>query len=238
MSEKETPRTCREKIEMLAAICAVIGLIFSIYIFVFPRYILDCDNDGIHDHYDACENPGCNIVDSSGCPRDSDGDGLEDCIDDCPLQKGDVINNGCPPSEVSAIIIYFVNYDAEGNDNVNLNGEWVEIYNISDQDIDMLGWKLYDESQHCFAFPYGFVLKAGQFVKIYTGSGENTASELYWGRSKPVWTNDGDCVFLVDENGTSMTLVRCEIILKSARDIRGFNIAVHSRTLSITLGIF
>lgn len=100
----------------------------------------------------------------------------------------------------SVIIIYFVNYDAEGNDNINLNGEWIEIQNISDQDVDMTGWKLYDESRHCFDFPYGFVLEAGKSVKIYTGSGENTAFELYWGCSKPVWANDGDCAYLVDNS--------------------------------------
>jgi len=48
------------------------------YQFFAPRYCLDVDEDGIHDEYDDCYNPGCTIVDAYGCPRDSDGDGIPD----------------------------------------------------------------------------------------------------------------------------------------------------------------
>jgi len=164
----------------------------------------DSDGDGVHDCNDECFDPECSIVDIHGCPKDSDGDGVHDCDDDCPYEKGDIINGGCPVREerTISIIIFFVNYDAEGeDDDANLNGEWVEIRNTGDQDMNMTGWKLHDESGHVFSFPYGFVLKAGQSVKIYTGSGENTASELYWGRNKSVWNNDRDCAYLVDDQG-------------------------------------
>lgn len=179
-------------LKIIAAIAGIIATLFVFYQFFAPRYCLDVDGDGIHDEYDDCYNPGCTIVDAYGCPRDSDTDGIPDFEDRCEIE----------------ITIYFVNYNAEGNDNINLNGEWVEIHNTGDQDIDMTGWKLLDESRHCFDFPYGFELKAGQSVKIFTGSGENTAFELYWGCSKPVWTNDGDCAFLVDNQGNEVD-IRC-----------------------------
>jgi hypothetical protein len=36
----------------------------------------DKDHDGIRDQDDSCDNPGCTVVDSAGCPRDSDNDGV------------------------------------------------------------------------------------------------------------------------------------------------------------------
>jgi hypothetical protein len=35
-------------------------------------------------------------VDSTGCPRDSDNDGVNDCDDDCLHEPGDPSNRGCP----------------------------------------------------------------------------------------------------------------------------------------------
>lgn len=175
----------------------------------------DTDGDGIPDDEDACYNPGCKIVDSQGCPKDSDGDGVNDCDDECPNEAGEKTNKGCPKKVIVSIEICSVNYDAPGNDNYNLNKEWVRICNTGNQDVNMSGWKLYDDSyrlgrarDHIFYFPSGFLLKAGQSVTIYTGSGINTTSKLYWGRKEgedigegAIWNNDGDCAYLVDEQG-------------------------------------
>ena len=58
----------------------------------------DNDGDGVNDDQDYCYNPGCHIVDSQGCPLDSDSDGVYDCDDSCPSEYGERSNNGCPPS--------------------------------------------------------------------------------------------------------------------------------------------
>ena len=97
--------------------------------------------------------------------------------------------------------ICLVNEDAQGDDNYNLNGEWVKICNTGDQNEDMTGWKLHDDDGHVYRFPFGFVLEKGKSVTIYTGSGEDAVSELYWGCSRSVWTNTGDCAYLVDKQG-------------------------------------
>lgn len=60
---------------------------------------VDQDNDGVIDNQDGCYNPDCHIVDSRGCPRDSDSDGQNDCEDDCPSEYGDRLHNGCPGPE-------------------------------------------------------------------------------------------------------------------------------------------
>jgi len=67
----------------------------------------DKDNDGVTDDRDNCYNPGCTVVDSIGCPKDSDGDGINDCDDDCVYDRGPVSNDGCPeepeePEEVDS----------------------------------------------------------------------------------------------------------------------------------------
>ncbi len=174
----------------------------------------DSDKDGIPDYADDCPYSDCPIVNTRGCPKDSDGDGLEDCYDDCPQQKGERTNKGCPVIQsVISIKICAANYNASGDDNYNLNGEWVEICNNGNQDVTMSGWKLYDDAyvkqratDHIFSFPNGFVLRAGQSVIVYTGSGINTTSALYWGRTEgqygAIWNNDGDCAYLVDAQGT------------------------------------
>ncbi|MBU7026495.1 MAG: hypothetical protein HXS48_06100 [Theionarchaea archaeon] len=56
----------------------------------------DIDNDGTIDDRDNCYNPDCNIVNSRGCPKDSDGDGVNDCDDECPSRCTKVDSNGCP----------------------------------------------------------------------------------------------------------------------------------------------
>ena len=56
----------------------------------------DRDKDGVTDDRDDCYNPGCTLVDSQGCPYDSDGDGVNNCDDHCKYSKGPASNNGCP----------------------------------------------------------------------------------------------------------------------------------------------
>ena len=175
-----------------------------------PEPERDTDQDGIPDSVDECHNPGCTIINPQGCPKDSDGDGLQDCYDACPYEPGEKTNEGCPVEQsIIRIEICRVNFNAPRDDNYNLNGEWVRICNTGNQDVDLSGWRLYDNaykegkcSDHVFYFPFGFVLQAGQSVTIYSGSGIDTGSSLYWGRTEgeygAIWTNEGDCAYLED----------------------------------------
>ena len=98
------------------------------------------------------------------------------------------------------IVISYVHYDAAGNDHYNLNDEYVVIWNRGSSPVDMTGWKLKDRAGHTFTFP-SFVLGPNKKVTIYTGSGTNTSTKLYWGRNRAVWNNDGDTAYLYDSNG-------------------------------------
>ena len=101
---------------------------------------------------------------------------------------------------VIRVEISLVKYDAPGDDNYNLNGEWVKISNTGDLDVDMSGWKLKDENKHVYYFPDEFLLKKDKSVTVYTGLGEDTTTELYWECSRSIWTNTGDCAYLIDES--------------------------------------
>ena len=96
------------------------------------------------------------------------------------------------------IVIEYVHYDAAGNDWDNLNDEYVVIRNTGTSDVNLAGWKLKDEVDHTYAFP-SFTLKAGHMVTVYTGSGTNTQSSLYWGSGSPIWNNDGDTAYLYSQ---------------------------------------
>jgi len=52
-----------------------------------------------------------------------------------------------------------------------------------------------DEANKRFVFP-AFVLKPGEHVTIYTGSGENTGAFLYWSSREAIWNNSGDTLYL------------------------------------------
>lgn len=98
------------------------------------------------------------------------------------------------------VFISRVEYDPPGDD---VEGEYVVITNGElFEDVNMSGWKLMDEKNHVYTFPpSGFILKAGASVKVHTGSGEDTATDLYWGRGSAVWNNNGDTAYLYDADG-------------------------------------
>ena len=109
----------------------------------------------------------------------------------------------CGAVSSGTIEIGEVHYDAAGNDNDNLNDEWVELINPANPAADLTGWSVKDESAtHRYRFPDGFSLPEGQTVRLHTGCGEDTATALYWcNRGSAVWNNSGDTVFVIDPNG-------------------------------------
>jgi len=102
----------------------------------------------------------------------------------------------------SSVHISDCKFNSPGDDKINLNGEWVEITNNGTSPISMPCWTLSDKNnKHLYRFPI-FTLNAGASVKVHTGSGTDTATDLYFGQSLPVWNNDGDTATLADSNGS------------------------------------
>lgn len=92
--------------------------------------------------------------------------------------------------------------NAPGQDNLNPNGEWIDIVNDGSTTAGLTGWSIRDEStRHRFSFPDGFSLPASDMVRVFSGCGDDTSTELYWCDGDAVWNNRGDTGFLVDEDG-------------------------------------
>jgi len=94
-------------------------------------------------------------------------------------------------------------YNSPGSDtgsNSSLNAEWVRITNSASTARVMTGWKIRDVTGHTYTFPT-FTLGAGKSVKLHTGKGTNTRTDLYWRATSYVWNNTGDRATLKNKSG-------------------------------------
>jgi len=72
------------------------------------------------------------------------------------------------------VVINEINFDvykdANGDGIIESNqDEFVEIINISAEDVDLTGWRLGDDEELSFTFPDGYVIKSGQIVTVFSG---------------------------------------------------------------------
>ena len=111
----------------------------------------------------------------------------------------------CGPRADATLGIVELVSDAPGNDNENLNGEWIAIRNDGATPVDLTGWAIKDESaSHRYEFPASFTLFPGETVTVRTGCGTDVDTDLYWcNRGSAVWNNGGDTAFLLDPNGNN-----------------------------------
>lgn len=77
----------------------------------------------------------------------------------------------------------------------------------------MDGWNIKDETaSHIYTLP-SFTFQSETTFTLYSGTGSNTNSALYWGRTAgdyaAIWNNDGDTLFLRDSNGNLVLSKRC-----------------------------
>lgn len=119
----------------------------------------------------------------------------------------------CGATTGTNIRIGQIHYDAAGDDNTNLNDEWVEFFNGGSESVELTGWVVKDESaSHRYSLPAGFVLGPGATVRLHTGCGDDTSASLYWcNQGSAVWNNSGgDTVFLLDPRGNIAASERYE----------------------------
>ncbi|MFC7096017.1 lamin tail domain-containing protein [Halobaculum marinum] len=102
----------------------------------------------------------------------------------------------------SGVVIADITADAAGDDGENLNGETVTLHNRGDAAVDLSGWTLTDAAGFAYEFPEGTVLAADATLTLHVGGGDDTDTDLYWGRSRPTLNNDGETVTLRDSDGT------------------------------------
>jgi hypothetical protein len=93
--------------------------------------------------------------------------------------------------------ITHVEYNPPGPD---VSGEYVLIQNLGGASVDMHRWTLNDAAYHTYVFP-PFALGPDGFVRIWTGRGKDSDTDLYWGRRAAIWNNVGDKAYLRDREG-------------------------------------
>ncbi|WP_321112304.1 DUF4350 domain-containing protein [Halorussus salinisoli] len=94
---------------------------------------------------------------------------------------------------------YSVSIPTISPDGETLNDEYVDFENTGSSSLDVTGWRVEDEAGYTYQFPDGFSLGAGETVRLHSGDGTDSSTDLYWGGSY-VWNNDGDTCYLYDDN--------------------------------------
>ena len=102
------------------------------------------------------------------------------------------------------ITIDYIEYDPEGSE---VDGEYLIITNHDNYNINMEGWYLQDEAART-AYEFNYTLEINTSVRIYTGSGEDNQTMLFWGWYQGIWNNGGDMAILQDENGLMVDYYR------------------------------
>ena len=87
-------------------------------------------------------------------------------------------------------------FNSPGDDNYSKEEEYVCITNRGAQSVDMTRWWLRDEAGSTYYFP-AFTLDPGASVRVRTGCGQASSTDLYWCKSgSAVWNNGGDKIYL------------------------------------------
>ncbi|MER5720388.1 lamin tail domain-containing protein [Streptomyces sp. NPDC002132] len=115
-----------------------------------------------------------------------------------PATAADHAPSARPKVEISA-----VQYDSPGRDdrsNRSLNKEWVELTNTTRHAVNLDGWTLKDRQGHTYTFDH-YRLAGRATVRIHTGEGRDTRTDLYQDRRHYVWNNDRDTATLRNDRG-------------------------------------
>lgn len=147
--------------------------------------------------------------------------------------------NFCGPGPLASLSLT-VKWDAEGNDSLNVNGEYVKITNLGSSRVKLAGWWVRDsatrklatlkQSRRGFIFPTGATVAAGKSVYVHVGKkpAKAAAGHFYYGLSKPIFENPtaapvylGDGAFLFDPQGDLRNWQQYPCVSAKARACKG-----------------
>ena len=102
------------------------------------------------------------------------------------------------------IVSIDINFDARGNDNENINGEFVILENIGSESLDTSGWTIKDSGTNIYHFG-SYKFNPGTRIILFSGEGKDRSEDddwyLFWESPRPVWNNDHDTLYLRDREG-------------------------------------
>ncbi|MFD7836191.1 lamin tail domain-containing protein [Streptomyces sp. NPDC059761] len=99
-----------------------------------------------------------------------------------------------------------VQADSPGRDdrsNRSLNNEWVEITNTTRDAVNLRGWTLRDSDGNRYRFD-NVRINGRATIRIHTGSGRDTRSDLFQNSRDYIWGNQGDTATLRDDRGRTV----------------------------------
>ncbi|MGW0771841.1 lamin tail domain-containing protein [Streptomyces sp. NPDC002676] len=108
-----------------------------------------------------------------------------------------------PGRDRARVYISAVQYDSPGRDNRSnrsLNREWVDVTNSTRWAVNLDGWTLSDEAGHTYTFRH-FWLEGRGTVRVHTGEGRDTYTDVFQDRRYYVWDNDRDTATLRNDRG-------------------------------------
>ncbi|MEU0971423.1 lamin tail domain-containing protein [Streptomyces sp. NPDC005917] len=110
-------------------------------------------------------------------------------------------HSAMPPRD--AVVISAVQHDQQGRAVFSgraLNREWVDVTNTSRRDVNLSGWTLSDADGHSYTFRH-YLLAGRSTVRVHTGQGRDTMTDLYQDRRESVWNHDTDTATLRNDHG-------------------------------------
>ena len=100
-----------------------------------------------------------------------------------------------------------VQYDADGKDKQNVNGEWVDFWNVSGQSVDLYN-HVVERGTYTYYFDESAVIPAGQSLRLHIGQGTDNGLVRYWGRNRPLFNNLEGKVEFRSLDGTTVDVYR------------------------------
>jgi putative cell wall-binding protein len=120
------------------------------------------------------------------------------------VDRGDRLHNpdgcGVGPDRGMELVVSAI-WDADGNDDENVNGEYTKIRNAGSTPANLKDWLFHDSTATADYHFGNVVIPPGETLVISAGKGTDTASHLFLGRDKPMLSpTDGVYVFDADED--------------------------------------
>ena len=108
-------------------------------------------------------------------------------------------------SAASCVVIASARFDPPGDDDENLNEEWVEVANRCSTMIGVGGWKLRDRVGNTYTFQSGVRMGKGS-IYVHTGKGTDRPGHRHWGKTWAVWDNVNEVATLYNSGGTKLSV--------------------------------
>jgi glycerophosphoryl diester phosphodiesterase len=99
------------------------------------------------------------------------------------------------PGRESVVVQQIAN-NVPGDDMQPENGEHVVLRNLSSTAVDLTGWYMRDDPASRLAIGDGYSIPPGGTLRVYVGTGTNTADRYYNGLPAAILSNGGDSIAL------------------------------------------